>query len=184
MDAAIASVAAGSDGLLFLPFLEGERTPNLPAGCGIYFGLNHRTFNEAHMARAAMEGVTMGMNYGVRRLAELGVKPREIRLTGGGAKSPIWRQMMADIFGVPVVAMVEDEGAALGGAIQAAWADERRTRPKAKISALTDRIVALDKATRCVPDRRRVRRYREMQVLRDDLCASAAPLFARQRRLT
>lgn len=184
MGAAIGSVAAGAGGLVFLPFLEGERTPNLPEGCGMYFGLNHRNFDAAHMARAAMEGVTMGMNYGVRRLAELGVKPREIRLTGGGARSPVWRQMMADILGVPVVAMVEDEGAALGGAIQAAWADERRTKPRAGISPLTDRVVALNETTRCVPDRKNGRRYREIQALRDELCATVTPLFPHQRRLT
>ena len=69
-----------------------------------------------------MEGVTLGMNYGLRRLAALGVKAREIRVTGGGARSPVWRQIMADVFGVPVVAMAEDEGAALGAALQAAWA--------------------------------------------------------------
>ncbi len=70
----------------------------------------------------------MGMNYGLRRLAALGVKAKEIRVTGGGAKSPVWRQIMADIFGVPVVAMVEDEGAALGGALQAAWCVSRRDK--------------------------------------------------------
>jgi xylulokinase len=63
------------------------------------------------------------MNYGLRRLSALGVRPREIRLTGGGARSALWRQVAADVFGVPVVAMAQDESAALGGALQAAWCD-------------------------------------------------------------
>ena len=88
----------------------------------LWIGRNESTWGSIArmpLARAAMEGVTMGMNYGLRRLATLGVKAKEIRLTGGGAKSAVWRQIMADVFGVPVVGMVEDEGAALGGALQA-----------------------------------------------------------------
>src|SRR5690606_2288854 len=121
LTAAVASAPAGSGGLVMLPYLAGERTPSVPDGSGVLLGLNPNTFNTAHIARAAMEGVTLGMNYGLRRLATLGVKAKEIRVTGGGARSSVWRQIMADVFGVPVVAMVEDEGAALGGAIQAAW---------------------------------------------------------------
>ena len=76
-----AKVRPGSDGLLLLPYLEGERTPNVPAGTGVFFGVNSKTFTAQHYARAAMEGVTLGMNYGLRRLATLGVKPTQIRAT-------------------------------------------------------------------------------------------------------
>lgn len=180
---AVAAVPPGSGGLVLLPYLEGERTPNVPAGSGVLLGLNHRTFHAGHLARAAMEGVTLGMNYGLRRLAALGVKAKEIRLTGGGAKSPVWRQIMADVFGVPVVAMVEDEGAALGGALQAAWALARRTRPKAKIEEFTDGVVALDEKTRCLPDRARHARYRELQALQDRLSLVLREVFPQQRKL-
>src|SRR6185295_6435709 len=130
---------------------------------------NGQTFNPGHIARAAMEGVTMGMNYGLRRLAVLGVKAKEIRVTGGGAKSPVWRQLMADIFGVPVVAMVEDEGAALGGALQAAWCVALRDGKKAKLTDFTTGTVAVNEATRCAPDKKNVARYRELQALQDSL---------------
>ena len=60
---------------MLLPYLEGERTPNVPHGTGVWFGANQQTFNTACFARAAMEGVTMGMNYGLQRLRQLGVKP-------------------------------------------------------------------------------------------------------------
>ncbi|MGA0854919.1 MAG: xylulokinase, partial [Luteolibacter sp.] len=119
MDAQISSVAPGADGLLFLPYLQGERTPNLPHGCGVLHGMTTSNITPAHMARAAMEGVTLGMSYGLRRMESLGLKPSEIRLTGGGSQSPVWRQILADVFGYPVVTMESAEGAALGAAIQA-----------------------------------------------------------------
>jgi len=184
LEAAVAAAPAGAGGLVLLPYLAGERTPNVPAGSGVWLGLNDRTLNPAHLARSAMEGVTLGMNYGLRRLAQLGVKAKEIRLTGGGARSAVWRQIMADVFGVPVVAMVEDEGAALGGAIQAAWALARQTRPKAAITEFTECVVAVDESTRCVPNRAHVARYRELQALQDQLSLSLRPVFARQRKLT
>ena len=183
LNAAVAAAPAGAGGLVLLPYLAGERTPNLPEGSGALLGLTHRTFNAGHMARAAMEGATMGMNYGLRRLASLGVKAREIRVTGGGAKSPVWRQIMADIFGVPVVAMVEDEGAALGGALQAAWCTALLDGRKAKLTDFTSGAVAPDESTRCQPDRARAARYRELQALQDQLSLVLRPVFPMQRRL-
>jgi xylulokinase len=149
----------------------------------VLLGLTEKTFNSGHMVRAAMEGATMGMNYGLRRLASLGVKAKEIRVTGGGAKSPVWRQLMADVFGVPVVAMVEDEGAALGGALQAAWCTSLLDGNRAKITDFTTGVVALDESTRCLPDRARVARYRELQALQDALGLAVRPIFPLQRRL-
>jgi xylulokinase len=119
LEEAIRKVPAGSDGLLFLPYLQGERTPNLPHGSGVFHGLTTRTMSPAHLARATMEGVTMGLAYGLQRLRSLGISPTEIRLTGGGSKSTIWRQICADVFNCKVVTLAEAEGAALGSAIQA-----------------------------------------------------------------
>src|SRR3984957_15113118 len=96
--ATVARIPAGSGGLILLPYLEGERTPNVPAGTGVLLGVNQKTYGPDYLARAAVEGVTMGMNYGLQRLAELGVNPTQIRATGGGAKSKAWRQIMADVF--------------------------------------------------------------------------------------
>jgi xylulokinase len=183
LNAAVAAAPAGAGGLVLLPYLAGERTPNVPEGSGVLLGLTNQTFTAGHVARAAMEGATMGMNYGLRRLADLGVKAKEIRVTGGGAKSPVWRQLMADIFGVPVVAMVEDEGAALGGALQAAWCTSLLDGNKAKLTEFTNGIVALDEATRCQPDRARAARYRELQALQDQLSLALRPIFPLQRKL-
>jgi xylulokinase len=182
--AAVKSVPAGSDGLILLPYLAGERTPNVPAGSGVLLGLSGKTFTSAHFARAAMEGVTLGMNYGLRRLAVLGVKAKEIRVTGGGAKSPAWRQLMADVFGVPVVAMVEDEGAALGGALQAAWCVARRDgKKKAHLSDFTKTVVAVDEQTRCKPDKKAHARYQKIQTVQDRLSLALRDVFIAQRTL-
>ncbi len=135
MEREIAAIPAGSEGLTFLPYLQGERTPNLPNGCGVLHGMTTSNITPAHLARAAMEGVTLGMAYGLRRMESLGLKPTEIRLTGGGSRSAVWRQMLADIFGYPVVTMESSEGAALGAAIQAlASADKSRTLEEWAIS--------------------------------------------------
>ncbi len=119
LDREVAAMAPGADGLCFLPYLQGERTPNLPDGCGVLHGMNTSNTTAAHIARAVLEGVTLGMAYGLRRMEEIGVRPDVIRLTGGGSNSPVWRQMCADIFGYPVVTLRSSEGAALGAAIQA-----------------------------------------------------------------
>jgi xylulokinase len=156
----------------------------VPNGSGVLLGLNQTTFASGHLARAAMEGATMGMNYGLRRLAALGVKAKEIRVTGGGAKSAAWRQLMADIFGVPVVAMVEDEGAAVGGALQAAWCVARHNGDaKAKLSDLTSGVVAIKEQTRCWPNKAHVARYRQLQALQDQLSLALRDVFTAQRKL-
>ena len=179
LDRAVAAAPAGADGLTLVPYLDGERTPNVPHGTGVLYGLNRRTLTQGHLARAGMEGVTFGLNYGLRRLATLGVKPREIRLTGGGAKSASWRQLMADIFGVPVVAMVEDEGAALGGALQAAWCAGLRAGHKTSLTTLAARAVALNESTRCEPNAKHRAVYREMQARQDSLSLTLRETFER-----
>ena len=146
MDREIASVAPGADGLFFLPYLQGERTPNLPDACGVLHGMNASNTTPAHLARAVMEGVTLGMAYGLRRMEELGVRPDVIRLTGGGSNSPVWRQMCADIFGCPVVTLRSAEGAALGAAIQAL-----ATAEGADVAQLAARLAPVDEAGRVEP---------------------------------
>jgi xylulokinase len=177
LEVAAASAPAGSDGLTLLPYLDGERTPNLPRGTGVYFGLDRRTLAQGHLARAAIEGATLGMNYGLRRLSVLGVRAKEIRLTGGGARSALWRQVAADIFGVPVVAMAQDESAALGGALQAAWCDSRGRGSRDAHAAHCARTVSLDESTRCVPDKGRAALYRKRQQFHDGLGADLRRAF-------
>jgi xylulokinase len=184
LDAVVAAEPVGAGGLLLLPYFAGERTPNVPTGSGVLLGLGPRTAGPGALARAAMEGVTLGMNYGLRRLAALGVKPKEIRVTGGGARSAAWRQVMADVFGVPVVGMAAEEGAALGAALQAAWCHARSAgRPRARLEEFTAEHVALDERTRCAPDRARAASYRELQDVHDRLSLALREVFPRHRQL-
>lgn len=178
---AAAKVPAGCDGLLLLPYLEGERTPNVPDGTGVFFGNNSKTFDRAYYARAAMEGVTLGMNYGLRRLADLGVRPTQIRATGGGANSKLWRQIMADVFDTEVVTLKVSEGAAYGAALQALWCWRLQTGEKISITEITDQFVKLNTRQTAVPNADNVEIYEEMQLLQDDLSSSLRDVFKRHR---
>jgi sugar (pentulose or hexulose) kinase len=177
-----ARVPAGSRGLLLLPYFEGERTPNVPDGTGVWFGVNQKTFEAGHFARAAMEGVTLGMNYGLRRLAELGVKPTQIRATGGGAKSKVWRQIMSDVFNAEVVTLKVSEGAAYGAALQALWCSRLQQGEKVSISDLTDEFVELNAAERAEPDSKNAATYRELQGVQDEMSLALRDTFKRHRQ--
>jgi len=181
-DATVARGPAGSNGLVFLPYLEGERTPNVPDGSGVYFGISQRTFNTECFARGTMEGVTMGMNYGLQRLEKLGVRAKQIRATGGGANSAIWRQIMADVFNAEVVTLKVGEGAAYGAALQALWCWRLQKGERVKISEITDEFVHVNTAETTTPIKANVKTYQELQALQDDLSKSLRPVFTRHRR--
>jgi xylulokinase len=110
----------GCEGLVFLPYLTGERTPYPdPYAKGVFFGLTPRHKKE-HMIRAVMEGVTYGLRDSLEIIRGMGVEAREIRASGGGGRSRLWRQMQADVFNSPVVTIDKDEGPAFGVALLAA----------------------------------------------------------------
>ncbi len=160
-DAEVGKVPVGADGLLLLPYFTGERTPSLPRGTGSLFGITDRNFTAGHLARAAMEGVTLGLGYGLRRLTELGLEPTEVRLTGGGSNSAVWRRICADIFALPVVGLRTAEGAGLGAAVQAAWQAAQENGSDASLRDLADLCVATDESTRVEPDAGAVALYGE-----------------------
>lgn len=112
-------VAAGSDGLLFLPYLQGERTPHLDAYArGGWIGLTAR-HDRRHLIRAVLEGVAYSLKDCFAILREQGLSIEQMRATGGGAKSSIWRQIIADILGVELVTTNATEGPAFGAALLA-----------------------------------------------------------------
>ncbi len=160
-DAHILATAPGAGGLTLLPFLSGERTPDLPLGKGVLTGLSMHNASAANFYRAAMEGATFTLKYGYDAFLSAGMKFDRILLTGGGAASAAWRQMVADVFGLPVEVPREAEGAAFGAALQALWSislakSESRTLPE-----LVDTHVAINSALTCMPDIERVEAYRE-----------------------
>jgi xylulokinase len=115
-----AAVPAGSQGLFFLPYLSGERTPHAdPDARGCFVGLT-LAHTRGHMLRAVIEGVTYSMRDSLEIIEGLGVPVRQIRVSGGGSRSPFWRQVQADVFGRKVVTLNSEEGPAYGVALLAA----------------------------------------------------------------
>ena len=107
----------GAEGLVFLPYLTGERTPHLdPLASGVFLGLTAR-HSRGHMTRALMEGVLFALRNGLEIMRDLGVLPKEIRATGGGATSALWLRLQADMYGLPVHRLEIEEGAAYGAAL-------------------------------------------------------------------
>jgi xylulokinase len=119
LSAQASAIAPGADGLLFLPYLSGERTPHLdPLARGAFLGLTSR-HTIGHLARAVMEGVTFSLRDGLEIMRSLGLPLGQIRATGGGGKSPLWRQMQANIYGAEVATLAAEEGPAYGAALLA-----------------------------------------------------------------
>jgi len=118
LDEEAASAPAGSEGLLFLPYLMGERSPHWdPFARGAFVGLNRR-HGRGHLVRAVLEGVALNLRIILDAFRRQGVRPEAIRVIGGGAKSRLWRQIMADVWGVPVLLpQYLEEGTSLGAAI-------------------------------------------------------------------
>jgi xylulokinase len=120
LDAEAAGVAIGAEGVTFLPYLQGERTPHRDASArGAFLGLS-LAHTRAHLTRAVLEGVCFALRDSVSILRELGLSPSHLLLTGGGAKSPFLRRLQAEVYGVPVQTVNREEGPAYGAALLAA----------------------------------------------------------------
>jgi xylulokinase len=114
---AAGKVPPGAEGLVFLPYLSGERTPHLdPRARGAFVGLTAR-HGIPHMTRAVMEGVVFSLRDSLEIMRGLGVPVDQVRATGGGARSPLWRELQADVYGVPIHRTTADEGPAYGAAL-------------------------------------------------------------------
>jgi xylulokinase len=146
-----AAATPGSQGIILLPYFNGERTPPLPNASGSYHGLTSLNFTRENFCRSAMEGATMGLKYGLELLNQHGISPKEIRLVGGGAKSLLWRKIAANIFNCPVVSPASEEAGALGAALQAYWCWKTEKENKTSIAAVTDSFVKMDPKTYCEP---------------------------------
>jgi sugar (pentulose or hexulose) kinase len=175
-----AQVPAGADGLIFLPYLEGERTPNMPGATGVFYGLRKGTDSPGHLMRAAMEGATLGLRYGLDILRRLGIDPKRISLAGGGAQNPVWRRICADVFGTPVVRSTIEEAAAYGAALQARWAVacDRSGQPTSLPEIAAAWAPAMQEATSQESDPESMRRYDEVYDLFRRLTDRLKPLFA------
>ena len=119
LTAGASTIPAGCDGLLWAPYLFGERTPHLdPEARAAFVGLT-ASHTRAHCVRAVMEGVAFSLRDTFSLFAELGIPVAQIRLGGGGARSPLWQQIQADVYGQPVELLAAEEGGAFGAALLA-----------------------------------------------------------------
>jgi xylulokinase len=110
------SVAPGSDGLIFLPYMMGERSPIWHTNArGVFFGLSLTT-TPAMMFRAVLEGTAFALAHNVEIAKKSGIKIEEIRSIGGGSKSELWNQIKADVLGMPIAILKDSSGAAVGDA--------------------------------------------------------------------
>lgn len=167
----------GAGGILLLPYFNGERTPALPTAKAVFFGLTSTNYNSMNLSRASMEGATFGLHYGLDVLKQKGINPFEIRLVGGGAKSPLWRQMVADVFNCPVVCPKSSEAGAVGAALQSMWCYLCQEEGKPSISDITDKYIALDETTRTEPDASNASRYADIYQHYLRLNNTIKPLF-------
>jgi xylulokinase len=125
------AVPAGAEGLVFLPYLTGERTPYFdPLARGAWVGLR-LSHSRGHLLRAALEGVAFAVRQGMEALLATGVAATELRLAGGGSFDPHWRQLLADVLEQPLLATTTPSTSAFGAALLAgvgfgAWPDARR----------------------------------------------------------
>jgi xylulokinase len=143
IESALAATSPGADGLTFLPFLNGERTPDLPHARGSLSGISATNFTAAHLIRAAVEGVSFGILNGLDLILG-GKQPDVIVVIGGGARSRGWRQLLADATGASVHVPAEEESGCLGAAMQAMVAFERSQGAATSFADVADRCAKID----------------------------------------
>ncbi|QEH46892.1 xylulokinase [Aggregatibacter actinomycetemcomitans] len=147
----------GADGVTILPFFNGERVPALPNSKAVILGLDAGNFTRANLSRAVMESASFTLRYGLDLFEQAGLAATEIRLIGGGAKSAVWRQMIADIMNVNVVCLMEEEAAALDAAIQAMWVNKHGS-----LAELCRAFVQLNEGTRTAPIAENAEQYQSV----------------------
>jgi xylulokinase len=158
-DALLAGTQPGAAGLGMLPFFNGERTPDLPHAQASLYGMDFDNFTRGNAYRAAMEGATFALRNGFDALCAAGLRFNAIRLTGGGSQSAAWRQMIADVFALPVEVPAQGEGAAFGAALQALWACDSRASG-ATLAAIAGEHVQMEAGRGAQPDERTAAGYR------------------------
>lgn len=147
----------GANGLIFLPFFNGERVPALPNSTASIYGLDATNLTGENLVRAVVEGASFGLRYGVDALRSAGIAITQIRLIGGGAKSTLWRQIIADIMQAEVVCLKNSEAGALGAALQAYWVSSDLS-----LEQIIQDFVKLDNNSKAMPITENVAAYQEV----------------------
>ncbi len=177
IDPSLDETSPGADGLVFLPFLNGERTPDLPTARGSLHGISSTNFTPAHLIRAVVEGVSFGILNGLDLVLE-GRRADTLRVIGGGARSRAWRQLLADATGATIDVPIEEESGCLGAAIQAIVASEAASGHPLTFTDVADRLVQVDLASTCHPRPELYAAYQQARALYQQQLHRAYPSLA------
>jgi xylulokinase len=171
LDETASAAPAGCEGMLFLPYLSGERTPHAdPDARGVLFGID-LTKRRAHVVRAVMEGVTFGLDDSVSLMRDMGVPLESVVSGGGGSRSRLWRQMQADVFELPIKAAGVPDAAMLGAALLGGVAAGVYDSVQDACSA------AVSYGEQTVPDESSLAAYRSARARYNKLYPALKPLF-------
>ncbi len=152
-------VPEGASGVLTLPYYNGERTPNLPNGKATIFGLDMANTTQGHLLRSAMEAAVFGLKTGLLAFQRHSMEFREVTLTGGGSRSPLWCQICADVLNLPVKVLKEEENAAFGALLQSLWCYRLAQGKACDLNALAKEHLLLDENKSCLPREKSVQAY-------------------------
>jgi xylulokinase len=174
-EAQVSSAPRGASGVITLPFFNGERTPDLPRARACIVGLDGANIRPRNLLRSAMEGATFALRYGIEKLQHLDLSADEILLTGGGANSATWRQVVADVCDAPVTVLEQDEGASFGAALQALAVVEGVAPDE--LQMLCDRHLTRNESLSCEPDQPAVSFYSEAYQAYQAAVRAISPLY-------
>jgi xylulokinase len=163
LTAAAETVEPGCGGVLWLPFLAGERVPDLPHATGALLGLRPGSLAPGVLYRAAIEGVAANLAWGLARMRALGIAAASARVVGGGSRNRLWLRILADALAIPLTPLAEPESGALGAALLAAWTAERARGSAETPDAIAQRF-ARPAGERIEPDPRAAAVYRDLAV--------------------
>ena len=163
LDGALLATRPGADGMSFLPFLNGERTPDLPRARGSLVGISSNNFTNENLIRAAVEGVSFGILSGLDRILD-GRTPDVIYVIGGGSRSKEWRQLLADATGATIQVPSEEEAGCLGATMQAMYAYHHAKGAPIPLADIADRCVAVSKDDKQLPHAGLQEEYRQAMV--------------------
>jgi xylulokinase len=162
MEAAIAAASPGSGGLMFLSAVSPGRAPYVPAGSGLLYGIEGGNFSAINVARAAAEAVVHDLGKSLKRMKDLGLAPAEVRMMAGAGGNRAWRQILADVLGLPVLAARQSACPSVGAALQAAVTFLRESGENLGYDEITAYAVEPDESIRCEPDPARHAYYEEL----------------------
>ena len=162
METIASDIPPGAEGVITVPFFNGERTPNLPMAKASIFGLDSHNTTDAHLIRSTMEAAIFNLKSGLAAFKRCGMDFDVVTLTGGGSKSALWRQICADILNLPVKVLNCEENAAFGAMLQAHWAYDKYIGTPSSILDLCNEHLSEDTNKASLPNIKTVQQYEKI----------------------